>query len=276
MLKRGIISPPLEKGDEGGFCKFIYYVCIRWQIPAFLAAVSFFVWLSWAGKEAHVFKEDECFKCHLSLSGSKKVFIKDIDKLCEECHKDMGLSHPSGIRPSMALPAVFPVDWRGRVTCTTCHDIHKKDAKGDLLLRGGNKAGRVFCFLCHKDTIGKHAGSNQPAHSGSGFEVIDWKNPVDDLSLECLTCHDSSIAVSKEIGMGAWSHRTGGEHPIGIAYMEAYRKGGFNHPSTFKKYIKLYGGKVGCGSCHNMYSKEKYDLAIDNKGSALCMACHIK
>ena len=28
LLKRGIKSPPLKKGDGGGFCKFIYYMCI--------------------------------------------------------------------------------------------------------------------------------------------------------------------------------------------------------------------------------------------------------
>ncbi|MBI5026971.1 MAG: hypothetical protein HZC12_09670, partial [Nitrospirae bacterium] len=243
-----------------------------WQMLVFLAAIAFLVWVSWARKEGHVF-DGECFKCHLSLSGPKTVFVKDIDILCKDCHRDLGLSHPSNMKPSMSMPRGFPLDWMGRMTCATCHDVH---GKGDFLLRGGNRAGRVLCFLCHKESLGKHAGSDQPAHSGRGFEVMDAKSPIDRLSIECLSCHDSSLAKMGSIGMGTWSHGTGTGHPIGVDYMKAFIKGGYKHPSTINKAIRLFSGKVGCGSCHNMYSKEKYNLSISNKGSALCLACHIK
>ncbi len=248
----------------------------KWHTLMSLAVIFFLIWVSWAEKKGHVFKEEECFKCHLSLGGGKKVFVKDIDTLCDECHSDMGLSHPSGKKPSMSLPAVFPLDWRGRMTCATCHDIHITDSKSDFLLRGGYKAGRVFCYLCHKDTIGQHSGSDQPAHTANRFEIINESHLIDDLSTECLCCHDSSVAKGTNIGMGAWTHRTGTEHPVGVDYMKAFKNGGYRHPSELNKVIRLFGGRVGCGSCHNMYSKEKLKLAMSNKGSALCLACHLK
>jgi predicted CXXCH cytochrome family protein len=43
-----------------------------------------------------------------------------------------------------------------------------------------------------------------------------------------------------------------------------------------RKEVKLYEGKIGCGSCHNIYSKEKYMLVISNDSSVLCLECHLK
>ncbi len=231
-----------------------------------------------AKRPAHNF-EGKCSLCHLTSSGGKRIFVKEIDFLCKDCHRDLGLSHPSGMKPSMPLPAQFPLDWAGRMTCATCHDVH---GNSEALLRGQER-GRVFCYACHKGEMEGHAGSDQPAHSRSageayGFEVIDKGNLIDRLSMECLSCHDSSLASSANVrvGSGIWNHGSGNAHPIGVNYMKAYQKGGLRNPWSINPSIRLFDGKIGCGTCHNLYSKEKFYLVISNRDSALCFACHKK
>jgi predicted CXXCH cytochrome family protein len=233
--------------------------------------------LSTAKKQVHDF-EGKCSMCHLSLSDGKKIFVKEIDFLCNDCHGEQGLSHPSGIRPSISIPDKFPLDWTGRLTCATCHNVH---GSSEYLLRAG-KPGKMFCYMCHKGVMEKHGGADQPAHSGrtlsaTGFEITNPKSPIDRLSRECLSCHDSIIGSAADVktGSGIWNHGNGVSHPIGTDYMKAYRKGRLKHPSSINPAVRLFDGKVGCGSCHNMYSKEKNRLVMNNRGSALCMACHL-
>lgn len=248
---------------------------LKWFLLLALAIAPFLVT---AKKPVHDF-EGKCALCHLTLSGGKRVFVKEIDFLCTDCHTDLGLSHPSGMKPSMLLPAEFPLDWTGKMTCATCHEVH---GGNEALLRGETR-GRAFCYACHKGAMEGHAGSGQPAHSRSagevqGFEVIEEGNPIDRLSLECLSCHDSALVSSAnvKVGSGIWNHGNGNAHPVGVAYMKAYRKGGFRHPVSINPSIRLFDGRIGCGSCHNIYSKEKFYLAISNRGSALCLECHKK
>lgn len=237
--------------------------------------------LTTAKRQVHNF-EGKCETCHLSLTGEKMIFVRDIDFLCKDCHRDLGFSHPSGRKPSMALPEQFPVDWAGRMTCATCHAVHG----GDKYLLRGSGTGKLFCYSCHKGTFESHHGVNQPAHSngavsGSGFQVVDSTGSIDKASRECLGCHDSTIGSSAttRVGSGTWSHDSGGSHPIGIDYMSALRKsrGGFVHPSRMNQAVKLFDGKVGCGSCHNIFSKEQARLTVKmGTRSDLCLSCHIK
>ena len=57
-------------------------------------------------------------------------------------------------------------------------------------------------------------------------------------------------------------------HPIGVEYMTAYRKGGLKYPSSINPSIRFFNGKIGCGSVYNIYSKERFDLAMSNRGKA--------
>jgi len=248
---------------------------LKWFLLLTIAMLPF---LLMAKKPAHNF-EGKCSLCHLTSSDDKRIFVKEIDFLCKDCHGNLGLSHPSGLKPSMPIPDKFPLDWAGRVTCATCHEVH---GSSESLLRGEN-IGRIFCYTCHKGAMGRHGGSDQPAHSRSavdvrGFEVTNKGNSIDRLSMECLSCHDSALARASvvKIGSGIWNHGNGVSHPIGVEYMKAYRNGGLKHPSSINPSIRFFDGKIGCGSCHNIYSKERFDLAISNRGSALCLACHKK
>ncbi|MBE0602724.1 MAG: hypothetical protein IH611_03725 [Deltaproteobacteria bacterium] len=249
----------------------------RWLILLF-AAVPFLAIADLPKNPAHDFR-GKCDGCHLSVSGGKRIFTRDMDSLCGECHPSLGLSHPTGMRPSFGLPPGFPLDWNGRLTCATCHDPH---GGREYLLRTG-KSGRSFCIGCHTALPGTHGDARQSAHTGSrrsprGLEPAPAGGSIDRTSLDCLSCHDamSSRPADVRMGAGVYNHAIGGSHPVGVDYGKAFTRGGYRPPSGLGSDIVLFDGKVGCGTCHNLYSKRKYHLVADNARSALCLRCHLK
>jgi predicted CXXCH cytochrome family protein len=86
----------------------------------------------------------------------------------------------------------------------------------------------------------------------------------------------SSRPAEIRLGAGIFNHNSGGSHPIGVDYTRAFTRGGFAHPSRLDPSVVLFNGKIGCGTCHNLYSKRKYYLSASNERSALCFQCHVK
>lgn len=112
-------------------------------------------------------------------------------------------------------------------------------------------------------------------------DISHKDNYKDKHSNQCMSCHDGVLA--KEINSAPLfcisedkHDELGASHPVGVDYMEAYLKGGFNHPSLLDKKIRLFDGKVECGSCHEDSSLHKKSLVMSNKNSALCLECHRK
>jgi predicted CXXCH cytochrome family protein len=100
---------------------------------------------------------------------------------------------------------------------------------------------------------------------------------IDPCSLICLSCHDGSNAV--ETGINATEEGGSGKHshPLGIDYSIALSRNTGLHPeATIPPEILFPEGKVGCESCHNLYSAVPYFLVISNFNSALCLGCHAK
>ncbi|MFQ5464814.1 MAG: cytochrome c3 family protein [Thermodesulfobacteriota bacterium] len=239
----------------------------------------------------HAFK-GSCLDCHLTVpgpDGPPGAFRRDISAMCLECHEGVkNLSHPVDIRPSMAVPAGLPLDWKGQITCATCHPAHGP-GHGDFHLRS-TASGQGFCILCHGDIESAlHRVSIGAAHSGTAMQglMAPWavENTLDELSVKCLSCHDAVFAVESLVEsrgpLGGFYHNTMGiglSHPIGVSYIEARMKspGAYRPLRDLPDQIKLFGGLVGCGSCHNPYSKQHDRLVMSNERSALCMACHLK
>jgi len=237
--------------------------------------------------------EDKCLDCHLTVpkpGETPRIFTRDISKMCWSCHKNVqDLSHPVDMAPSMDVPQAFPLDWKGHITCATCHPIHKSGF-GYSHLRS-RATGEGFCTMCHSDLSTKlHNVALGTAHVGSSKNVskylpLEKERVLDDLSLRCMQCHDATFSsdtlVEKPSDSAGLFHNTGDlgvSHPIGVSYLEAKRqyKGAYRNVSELPKEIKLFGGQVGCGSCHNPYSKQHNELVMSNRGSALCLACHVK
>jgi predicted CXXCH cytochrome family protein len=228
--------------------------------------------------------DGKCGTCHLNepIAGGKLLFVKEIDILCRACHQDQGkgLSHPSGVKPSFPMPPQMRLDWLGKMTCVTCHQNHGNRK----YLLATDKTGKAFCISCHQGSIlaeGKygHEVVSSQVHQ-TQYEVTNMGEPLDRESQECLGCHDGGTARARNvsIGSGVWNHsdEAGFSHPVGVDYQQAARKGRYKGMARLKKEIRFFNGKLGCGSCHSLYSTLPAKLVMRNHGSALCLECHDK
>lgn len=248
-----------------------------------LLSIRIYVFSQWSSY--HNF-EDKCIDCHLTVpekGQSSLLFTRDISILCIKCHEGQTeLSHPVDMRPSMKIPAGFPLDWKGDVTCNTCHTTHEAGS-GKYHLRSSLR-GEALCLSCHSgfdEGIGLHRGRVDSAHIGKGIESRyipgSLDKYLDDISIQCLTCHDGISAGDSPVGKPEAKYSHGDElrlsHPIGVLYEEtpAYRR-----IKELPAGIRLFAGRVGCASCHNPYSKRHFELVMSNERSALCLACHLK
>ncbi len=246
---------------------------------------------------AHDFSDDQCVDCHAvtPVKGKRETLrmTASVETLCRQCHKksEDSLSHPVEMMPETIVPpADLPLSWEGKLTCATCHDIHASPYPGFsgrwYYLRR-TVTGQGFCNACHKDGAlvpekdGSHAKNLGMAHmsfaEGTGGRI-------DKVSQACISCHDGTLATQADVKTGTWrhgfalssGHDAQGSHPIGIKYRQAMKRGGFRPLEQLNPKIKLITGKIGCTSCHDIYSKLRNMLVMSNEGSSLCLACHDK
>ena len=216
----------------------------------------------------------------------------DQSTMCRSCHPvDGSWVHPVDSVPRFPLPAGFPLDAAGRLVCSSCHDPHRA-AGGALaastgLLRG-NASGAAFCSSCHS-SIGQgdirawHVLVAESAHGAEMREGAMAWGPVDRVSAGCLGCHDGTAAsnVARSGSIDPFSLTLNDSHPIGMDYRDSVGQRRLGRTGTnlrdaalLDERIRLFDGKVGCGSCHNPYSDRSFFLVMERAGGELCMSCH--
>ncbi len=237
--------------------------------------------------------EGRCLTCHLTKpvpGAGPGTFVADITTMCTTCHKDaLEISHPVDVRPTMAVPASFPLDWKNEISCVTCHSAHDL-GYGESHLRS-KATGQRLCLRCHNDLDSEvHTLSVGSAHintgEGSRFAANSAGVGLDKLSIKCLSCHDAIFAKDSPLAnpvvtRNTFMHNMGSmglSHPIGMSYVDTKLKyfGAYRDIKDLPKEIKLFDNAVGCGSCHSLYSKLHYELVMSNAGSRLCLGCHVK
>lgn len=253
-------------------CKFVSIVAITLGI---IVAVYASI------RQTHEFSDGECAICHVDEINDPKSLLPYITDGCESCHANVKgtQSHPTDIYPSLPVPADMPLT-DGKLTCITCHYVHPKEnqrfAKRHYFLRR-YVTGPVLCIACHTtDNKGHIVLEN--VHLGS-YRVTDASTRIDAMSLICIECHDRYINEPSDfMGTGQWKHMNRLSHPIGVSYGKASsRKLHEYQPSSIlPDEVPLFNGKIGCGTCHSIYSKRRSMLVMDNKDSRLCMQCHVK
>ena len=257
-----------------------------------LAFATLAIGLQWAYVKKHNFV-GQCQICHASVPSRDTpfeaiTFTDQLDRLCARCHKlQERTSHPVGVMAQGAAALQRYLDKEGRLTCVTCHDVHKEDrplqdateAKG--LLRG-HVRGREFCAACHNErSLGaswRHGLAVPYAHPSGKLVQSENGSTVDRFSVECLSCHDGVISKLGKVTVrqGEYQHGIGITHPIGVGYPRGGISDEYVAPEQLPKAIQLFDGKVGCLSCHSLYGGGKDLLVMDNMGSALCVSCHRK
>lgn len=271
---------------------------------AVLLVASVVAYSTFINVAPHFFTTNECLECHFTIPNPDDPrplrFNKPIGELCKRCHEDLSpLSHAVGIVPSMKMPEGMPLDGIGLFTCTTCHDPHmnRLDKKGNktFFLRG-DKKGKAFCVLCHEDKEHKgeltifaftgkvtHRRTISLSHGFESFSGYDKDADLDPLSEMCSGCHAEDeevvdIADIKKENMWSIGSGIGHSHPIGIDYdRAAWGNKELISMDDVDPRIVFFDGKIGCGSCHNLYAPGGgVSLVIGDRDNYqdLCFGCH--
>ncbi|MHC4213545.1 MAG: cytochrome c3 family protein [Planctomycetota bacterium] len=211
------------------------------------------------------------------------------------CHNyDAMLSHPVGITVNNSEAIDLPLDSFSRVTCISCHSDPKSKQSSDdqermLHVRNGDE----LCSSCHVQMQGmeknqSHWQFSNRAHLGQikAGEKQDTSPAVpfgslDPESVRCLGCHEEVTATvpglneTKSQKIARRSHMT--DHPIGMEYsrVQSQSKRRFRSSHSKNERIRLFDGKVGCGSCHSLYSDYNNNLVDKDAQKSLCFQCHL-
>ena len=252
---------------------------LGWAVLIIITTVISFSSVTALSPQPH---DQNCAGCHLAgdrtLATNAQKLLGTQEKLCGQCHADaLRLSHATGFTPIRDLPDEYPLDWKGDVTCSTCHDIHS--AKKGLIR--GDKYGRELCLSCHEAAFFSampDAGISIMRAGHIDARVNREKLMLDTFSIKCLECHGGKADGGPIVTVDARSivrHAEGSvNHPVGRDYESASRYGGYRSRKFLSKAIFLPDGQVGCVSCHKGYTSKHGELTKSNQGSSLCFECH--
>ena len=221
----------------------------------------------------------DCRDCHLAQGSidpaNASLLVASQEELCGSCHQNaLTASHPTGVRPSSPIPDMFPLDWKGDMTCSPCHRVHDPDS-AKLRVQ---QAGRALCESCHAPDF--FARMKDGGSSVMSFGHLDARaslsGDIDNFSIQCMTCHellagDLQVRVS---GRVMRHDGNGVSHPVGLRYADSVSFGGYLPVTRLQRVIQLPDGKVSCISCHQGYSEQHGDLVVDNTRDQLCFSCH--
>jgi len=220
-----------------------------------------------------------CQQCHAAgndvVPENAGELVAPQEELCARCHEGaIEASHPSGFTPRRQLPPEFPLDNRGMVTCSTCHDPHG-DKPGRLRVA---KIGRDLCLSCHRKGFFRNMPDRGESLVASGHldasTLRSWR--IDSYSLRCMDCHSDQASIAGDGRRVAASRLSAGgapNHPIGMKYDRVASRGGLRPAAALSDEVLLPDGKVSCVSCHDGYGREHGKLV---RRGRLCFECHDK
>jgi len=232
--------------------------------------------LTGAYAQPHEFLSGDCTMCHIDVKLAPEQIILTASGSCTKCHNkiESSFSHPVDMYPykNTIIPADMPLTER-RVTCLTCHYVHPVEGDRVSTFIRREVAGRTFCVLCHNNDSREHVLMGK-AHLHP--DSVKVSGSLDEITTMCIECHEMGRYF--EWGEDMLACRSKLNHPVGVAYQTASnaRKGKFCPVVNLSKEINLFGGKIGCGTCHNVYSPIRNLLVMSNQKSNLCTQCHFE
>lgn len=238
---------------------------------------------AYAAAVQHQF-EGSCDVCHQKVPqqpGDDPALTKDVNGACLSCHQVPAVGHPVDVKAEQAqIPAGFPLQSL-RVHCATCHQpCDGADANNPYMLRGELRQ-EAFCSNCHAVSAlpdkKKHYGISGIAHPRSTEPLPGDTGITDDITDICLSCHlgggagpPANVLIG-ETALPGHSHRVGQDYE-----QRAGQNRELTNYEAVAEVVVLREGKVGCLSCHNIYSQHPPLLTMSNSGSGLCLTCHNK
>ena len=164
-----------------------------------------------------------CNSCHLVKGKINKnnanILVSTQEVLCKSCHKNaLTASHPSGVKPSHIPPSIFPLDWKGDLTCSTCHSIHSKK-RG---LPRVERYGKALCMSCHDKAFFDRMkdGGTSILISGHIDARKSLVGDIDSFSIQCLGCHENQTdSLRVQVSSNVIRHAENTfVHPVGMQY----------------------------------------------------------
>ena len=233
--------------------------------------------------DPHRFSQRDCEICHVDADHDPGRLKLMSNSRCVGCHADLKRAqpHPVDIDSNIRLPDDMPLV-NGRLGCITCHFSHSfsdkyQNRSGNLLRRSAR--GTFFCAACHRRIDEKGHVVFENIHRDS-YRLSARNSSLDTYTLQCVECHDRYLdrTFDYDATGKSRSFNRRSNHPVGVslAQISARNPHKFNHPDTLPQNVRLFNGKIGCGTCHNAFSKEKFMLVMNNWRSQLCLKCHIK
>lgn len=225
----------------------------------------------------------------------------DINRSCASfgCHNyDRDLNHPVGVPAGTTSSSDMPLDKNGRITCLTCHLQPKPDnmepvenAINERMLHTSKDGDS--CQACHSSPIGgatqvhwqfsqkAHLGNinDQPDNSSDGFS---FNSDIDAESETCVGCHDEVTVTVPGLfetkAQKKMRYSKMKDHPIGMEYSAIVSReaGRYINSHSISDKIRLFDGRLGCGSCHSLYSDKESLLIVKHVESELCRECHVR
>jgi len=230
-----------------------------------------------------------CISCHDgSIMDSRKRMLH-------------GKQHKTDVKPpaDMQIPAIFPLDGNGNVTCATCHTAHGVESgpgvTETIFLRMSN-IDSAMCRACHTDKAGgPDAGNHSLTAAKQPIPNVLKMNYAHEGSKKnqiiCETCHtahgstsegylvkgagDSGLCIACHTDKNIFdpSGQRNPNHVINVVPQKA------SIPEVLKNQgAKLgYSGILTCQTCHTVHNnpiKQPQLLVLDNDNSNFCLACH--
>ncbi|AYH42406.1 cytochrome c3 family protein [Azoarcus sp. DN11] len=157
----------------------------------------------------------------------------------------------------------------------------------------------VFCHISHNASPSEPLWNRRARTGGytpyTSSTAKAAPGQPDGASLDCLSCHDGTIALGDLLSLSQVTAMAGGvttmpagrsnlgtdlsdDHPVSILYNAALAttRGELADPATLTGKVRLdASGKLQCTSCHDAHddSNGKF-LVMPNAASALCQTCH--
>lgn len=156
----------------------------------------------------------------------------------------------------------------------------------------------VFCHTPHRASQTRALwnrdlpSTSYQLYTSSTLEATGTLNQPTGASRLCLSCHDGTTALSAmrvppaggAVTLGPLTGRAvlgtdlSDDHPVSFVYDSALatRQGQLDDPAGLPAGIRLdQSGQLQCTSCHDPHENPyRKFLRIDDRGGALCLACH--
>ena len=270
-------------------------------------------------------RKDGCLACHKKLPDKQSLHLRDknVERTCNNCHASVSVHdyiHPLGVVADREMKARMSKSFRnalarskGKVTCTTCHDLPLQCKSKYISRRGLNpmffrqgpyRARSSICYRCHNPSAYQRLNPH---------DQIDKHGKL--LKERCKLCHRNVAKLDKARSIKDVDFNVSGRlanmctgchpwipHPGGPSVVARNKKIGLNHLVVPSRRVMKHrletlenknvilpldprNGQVFCGTCHNPHEKGVIKNSAANAGADsenrlrtkdICKGCHDK